>query len=80
MKVELLMNAMNETQQHKHLFIIPILSNIVERQEAIVFTKSLDEEDYGTELKLEVAKLLYNKFLLERESKRFLNSILVGDL
>jgi hypothetical protein len=79
-RVNLLIEAMEGSDSHKHLYVVPILSAKMDRRRALDFSKSLDEKDYTAKLNLKIAKLLYNKFLHADEAKRFLNSITIDDL
>ena len=79
-RVNLLIEAMEGSDSHKHLYVVPILSDKMDRRKALDFSKSLDEKDYTAKLNLKIAKLLYNKFLHADEAKRFLNSITINEL
>lgn len=79
-RVNLLIKAMEGSDSHKHLYVVPILSDKMDRRKALDFSKSLDEKDYTAKLNLKIAKLLYNKFLHADEAKRFLNSITIDEL
>ena len=79
-RVNLLIEAMERSDSHKHLYVVPILSNMTDPKEALGFSKSIKEKNFPAKLALKLARLLYNKFLQADEAKRFLNSIEIEDL
>jgi TolA-binding protein len=79
-RVRLLIEAMECSDSHKNLYVVSILSNMTDPKEALGFSKSIKEKNLPPKLALNLARLLYNKFLQADEAKRFLNSIEIEDL
>ena len=79
-RADLLIEARNNSGLYQHLYVVPILSEMINRSRAIEFSRSLDVNDYGPLMKINISEILYNKFHDAREAKRFLDSVPIEEL